>query len=240
MFKIVPRDASTVLPAEVPGDVRCGSARRLFAAAGIFAALSAAALFVDLPVAQFMAGRGLPGELRRLVRLSEVFGWGGTVALIIVTAAVLDPRGWRVIMPLAIPAFGSGLVADGLKLLVARQRPLAADLTTSASDTFRDWLPLLQRNSLGQSYSHALQSFPSAHAATAAGLAIGLAALYPHGRWLFVAFAALAGLQRIEAQAHFTSDVLAGAALGCMVAAAAVGWAPPAKSQTVGSAPPTN
>ena len=57
--------------------------------------------------------------------------------------------------------------------------------------------------------------FPSAHAATAVGLAIALGVLYPRGRWLFIAFAFLAGLQRIEAQAHFASDVLAGAAVAC-------------------------
>jgi undecaprenyl-diphosphatase len=73
---------------------------------------------------------------------------------------------------------------------------------------------------LGRPYGHALQSFPSAHAATAVGLAIGLSALHPRGRWLFAAFALLAVVQRIEAQAHFSSDVLAGAAVGCAAAAA--------------------
>ena len=51
-------------------------------------------------------------------------------------------------------------------------------------------------------------------------LAVALAALYPRGRWLFASFAALACFQRLEAQAHFASDVLAGAALGCLVGAA--------------------
>ena len=38
--------------------------------------------------------------------------------------------------------------------------------------------------------------------------------------WLFAAFAALACFQRMEAQAHFASDVLAGAAIGCLVGGA--------------------
>src|SRR5262249_46863659 len=145
---------------------------------------------------------------------------------------VLDPRWWRIAMTLALSAFGGGLAADGIKLLVARQRPLPTDLSASELHTFVGWLPLWQRESLGQPYGHALQSFPSAHAATAAGLAVGLAVLYPRGRWLFVAFALLAGLQRIESRAHFTSDVLAGAALGCVVAASVVGWASPTKAQS--------
>ena len=51
------------------------------------------------------------------------------------------------------------------------------------------------------------------------GLAIALAAIYPRGRWLFAAFALLACLQRIHALAHFPSDILAGAAIGCLVGA---------------------
>jgi membrane-associated phospholipid phosphatase len=86
--------------------------------------------------------------------------------------------------------------------------------------TFIACLPQWNRDSLGRGYGYALQSLPSAHAATAVGLALALAALYPRGRWLFASFAVLAGLQRIEAQAHFASDVLAGAAVGCMVGAA--------------------
>jgi len=192
----------------------------LFAAAILLAALAAAALTVDLQIAQAVKDRGLPGELRRLVRLSEVFGFGGTVALMIVAAATLDARGWRVIVPLAVPAYGAGVLADGLKLLVARHRPSAANLSEPVLDTFITWLPLLHREALGERYGHALQSFPSAHAATATGFAVALAALWPRGRWLFGVFAVLAGAQRIEAQAHFLSDVLAGAALGCLVGAA--------------------
>jgi membrane-associated phospholipid phosphatase len=79
---------------------------------------------------------------------------------------------------------------------------------------------MLHQSTTGNVRGYAVQSFPSSHAATAAGLAVALAALYPRGRWLYLTFAMLAGLQRIEAQAHFASDVLAGAALGCIVAAA--------------------
>ena len=44
--------------------------------------------------------------------------------------------------------------------------------------------------------------------------------LYPRGRWMFALFAALAMLQRVDAQAHYCSDVLAGAAIGLALAAA--------------------
>jgi len=179
----------------------------------VLAVLAAAALAADIAIAQWVKKHGLPGELKRLVRLSETFGWGGTVALIIVTAAVLDPRGWRVIPPLAVSAFGAGGLADGIKLFVSRWPPSPANKSEHFSKTFIHAPP----QGVG---GYAVQSFPSSHAATAAGLAAALAMLYPRGRWLFATFAVLAGLQRIEAQAHFASDVLAGAAIGCIVAAA--------------------
>jgi membrane-associated phospholipid phosphatase len=188
-------------------------------AALVLALGSAAVMPADYAIANFLREHRVPGDLARFVRLAEVFAWGGTVALIILTAAVLDPRRWRVATPLVISAFGAGLIADGLKLLIARLRPELAH-SSGASGTFLSWLPLLHRDSLGHPYGHALQSFPSGHAATAAGLAVALAALYPRGRWLFASFAALACFQRMEAQAHFASDVLAGAAVGCLVGGA--------------------
>jgi membrane-associated phospholipid phosphatase len=212
VLQVVSRDASYTAPA-------LWTATRLAIAAIAFALLAAAVLSVDLQVAAFLRAHPLPSELARLVRLSEVFAWGGTVALLILIAAVLDTRGWRILPPLAIGAFGAGLIADGFKLVVARLRPGAAD-SSGAAETFLAWLPLLQLDALGHPYGRALQSFPSGHAATAVGLAIALAALYPRGRWLFVTLAALACFQRMEAQAHFASDVLSGAAIGCLVGAA--------------------
>jgi len=194
------------------------SSRRLFVAAVICAVLACAALVVDLPVAQYVKVHGLRGELARLVRLSEVFGWGGTVTIIILMVAVLDGRGWRQFLALAIPSLGAGLIADGVKLLVGRWRPSAAGTFSSVSETFVGWLPLLKEaGATGSKYS--MQSFPSAHAATAVGLAAALSLLYPRGRWLFAVFALLAMLQRIEGQAHYCSDVLAGAAIGLLMAA---------------------
>jgi membrane-associated phospholipid phosphatase len=195
------------------------SEMQLLCAAIVFALLATAVFSADLSIAAFLRSHPLPGDLARLVRLSEAFAWGGTVALIILAAARLDTRGWRVIPPLAIGAFGAGLIADGCKLLVARLRPGMAH-TNGATETFLAWLPLTRIDDLGHPYGHALQSFPSGHAATAVGLAVSLAALYPRGRWLFAAFAALACFQRMESHAHFLSDVLAGAALGCLVGAA--------------------
>src|SRR5207253_2508454 len=89
---------------------------------------------------------------------------------------------------------------------IARQRPAEMDLAKSAIETFLTWLPA--------KHLHQTQSFPSAHTATTVGLAIGLSFLYPRGKWLFVALSVLAGIQRMQSQSHYLSDVLAGAVIG--------------------------
>jgi membrane-associated phospholipid phosphatase len=222
VLRVMTESASDAVAANAASGAGSLSAR-LLAAALVLAILAGAALAVDLPVAHYVKAHQLRGELSRVVRLSEVFGWGGTVAIIILSCVVLDRRGWRVFLPLAIPSLGAGLLADGVKLLVGRWRPSAPGSFSSASETFIGWLPLLDAGSATGS-RHPMQSFPSAHAATAAGLAAALALLYPRGRWLFAVFALLAMIQRVETHAHYCSDVLAGAALGLAVSAVTTRW----------------
>ncbi len=169
----------------------------------------------DCQISQFVLSHPLRGDVRRLVLLSECFGYGLSVGLIIVTAAVLDQRGWRVGWRLLATAFSAGLASNVVKMTIARARPSVADLSLSSTGTFRGWLPAIYRP---DEWGYALQSFPSSHTATAVGLAMGLAAVYPRGRWLFAGFAALTGLQRLTSGAHFLSDICCGAALACFVA----------------------
>jgi membrane-associated phospholipid phosphatase len=179
-------------------------------------AAAAASLALDLPVAQGCLAGGCPGELRKLLTFGETFGHGLGVAVIFVVVFQLDPpRRWALPRLIACAA-GCGLAADLLKTIVSRGRPgtLAEqqfDFGQQVWATFQGWLP-------GWSAGYAGQSFPSAHTATAIGLAAALTWSYPRGRWLFFALAAVAGLQRVECGAHFLSDVLAGAAVGALVA----------------------
>jgi len=217
VFRTLPRPASTLLVAADLGREHEGlRAVRLFFVAGILFALAAAALAVDMPLARAIALLDIPYDIRHFVRLGEAFGWGGSVGLIILAATILDPRGWRVIPRLAVLSFGSGLFADAIKLVVARKRPVMTDLEIPVGETFLGWRAGIRPGDL---HDDAIQSFPSAHVATAAGLAIALAILYPRGRWFFAGLAVLAAIQRIEVEAHYLSDVLAGAAIGCLVGA---------------------
>lgn len=187
------------------------SDRRLYLVGAIFWLLAGASVFtIDGPLARFEI-RELPGDLRKIVELSEVFAHGMGVGIILVTLWVLD-RDRRLHTPrVALLAFLSGILADVCKLFVTRYRPRAFDLNSAAADSFVG-IP-------GNAGLSEIQSFPSGHTATAVGLALALGSLYPRGRVLFAMLAVLAASQRILSDAHFLSDTLAGAGIACFVAA---------------------
>lgn len=184
-----------------------------------------AALVVDLAVAEghlaeklgLASPFRLPGDLRKAIHLCEVFGHGVGVGLILLTVYILDFAGRARLVRMVACVLTAGLTADAIKMLVARTRPYAlldTGVDFSQANVLNTFGPLLPLWTEG----HAGQSFPSAHAATAAGLAVALAWRYPQGRWVFALFAFLAGCQRVVAGAHFVSDVCWGLAVGLMVA----------------------
>ena len=201
------------------------------------AVLAIFALPLDLPVASYLKVHPLRGDLNRLVMLSEAFSFGLTALMILGLAWLLDPakrKPWRWALLATILA---GMMANLAKMCLARVRPhsveelLNQQLTTlpSVRDTFVTWLPSLD-------FESGMQSFPSAHATTAAALAVALGWLYPRGRVAFALIAALACFQRMASQAHYMSDVLAGAALGTFAATLVVRVAE-AKQATTASQP---
>jgi membrane-associated phospholipid phosphatase len=221
--------------------------RRLLAAAIALACLGGLSLSVDLDVARWCKSGHIPKELMRFLNFSEVFAHGIGVATLLLTAAVLDPtlfdptfgvrQGGRRATPrfgslpvsrdfvrMAMTAFAGGIMANLIKeTLVDRIRPRAADLgsAVSALATFGD---SIAANIISHSDAN---SFPSGHAATAAGFAAALSWKYPRGTWLFVALATAAAAQRVASSAHYPSDVLLGAALGLVGAAFLLGNSKP-------------
>jgi membrane-associated phospholipid phosphatase len=174
------------------------------------------ALMVDCQIARWWASGSCPRDVRELLRLSELFGhfWG--VVGTLVAIYLLDPARRRLLPRVAGAAIGAGMTANLVKMCVARTRPNAFDFDAGVMASFGGWLPGLHAGSGGQ-------GFPSAHVATAVGLAVALAWLYPAGRRLFLALAVLVACQRMETSAHFLSDVLVGASIGLLIGMAVVG-----------------
>lgn len=165
----------------------------------------------------------LPGDLGRLITLSETFAHGIGVILISLAVLAIDRRSWKLsLIPVAF-ALSSGVFAIIVKVMgIARVRPRQFDMELNVWDSFQNIVPLFNSGGWSKALEYLnnkdLHSFPSAHAATAAGLWVGLSALYPQGRWYFAVLALLSGLQRIDSGAHFPSDVCFGFAVGLLFA----------------------
>lgn len=171
--------------------------------------MAAAALTVDVPIAWAFRcwGESKPiHDYLGYLDIFEPFGHGLGVILVLFTLHQLDPaRRWAIPRVLACTLAAGGM-ADLLKMLIPRIRPNDFSFDGPVWTTFEQFA-----GSGGQ-------SFPSAHTATAAGLAAGLIWLYPQGRLLFSLLTILVGCQRIVSGAHYPSDTLAGAAVGCFLA----------------------
>jgi membrane-associated phospholipid phosphatase len=178
-----------------------------------------ASLSIDIPVAAIVKEKLLSESMDRLLRDAlencETFGHGFGATLIIVAVAILAPQ-YRWDLPWVVSgSLGAGVVANLFKLCIRRIRPVHFDLSSGTV-----W------NTFDRSFNTegGMHSFPSAHTATAVGLAVMLASLFPRGKWYFAVLAFLVGLQRIVSSAHFPSDVCAGAAVGWLVGTACAAW----------------
>lgn len=168
----------------------------------------------DAKISEWFHQDKFPGDLEKILDLAETFAHGIGIGAIIITLLLIDPTHRRSTLWTALGTGFSGIMANVIKLNVARFRPKSME-TLQTQDWTIGWqgpFPWLQ--GWEGWIDRSLQSFPSGHTAAAAALATCLSQTYPKARWWFAILATLAGLQRIESGAHFPSDVLAGAAVG--------------------------
>jgi membrane-associated phospholipid phosphatase len=120
--------------------------------------------------------------------------------------AVVGIRAFFIFVTVAI----SGIIADILKIILGRARPTM----------------LLHHGDYGlhpftgKAFYHGM---PSGHSATLFSLAFALSVFMPRLRWGWIALAAFLSSSRLMVEAHYVSDVLAGAALAWLVCEAAAG-----------------
>ena len=178
---------------------------------------------IDHTVAR-MAAAASPTVLT-VFRFITWFGQGGVIlvpsGLILLGALWLRPRLPSLAGPirrtilqaglLFAAVAAAGLVNDGLKLLFSRARP-------------RLWLNGDQSGFFFERLGSDYQSFPSGHTATSVAAAIVLAGLFPRWRLAFAAFAIVIASSRILLDAHYLSDVIAGAAVGVVAATVTLAW----------------
>ena len=95
----------------------------------------------------------------------------------------------------------SGIVADIIKPIVGRARPVMLD-----REGFYGFHPL--------TFQASWNSMPSGHTVTAFTIAGVLSFFFPRGQTFWLLFAAAIAVSRIMVNAHFLSDVFAGAGVG--------------------------
>lgn len=138
----------------------------------------------------------------------------GTLWVWIPLAAAIGLQGsmhaaWRL---LAAPALG-GLVAEVVKLLVGRQRPIHNGVGDGVY-VYYGWLERFTRGVEGGGN----YGMPSSHAAVAFAGAFALAGLYPRTAPVGIALACGCALTRLITGAHFLTDVLVGMLIGLWAA----------------------
>ena len=98
----------------------------------------------------------------------------------------------------------SGIAVSLLKIIFGRSRP---DLFLDENLYGFFWFKI----------KYDYFSFPSGHTTTAFSFFISLSFLFPKFRILFILLATLVAFSRVYLEAHFVSDVIAGAILGSLV-----------------------
>jgi len=197
-------------------------ARALLVGLALSLAVLATALFLDAALTQWV--REWPAAVRRFFSAVTLLGDSLYVfvlsALVMLGAilararagisraldATLATLAARAVFVFVVCA-GSGLLSQILKRLIGRARPRLFD----EHGPFHFVFP---------GFPSTYASFPSGHTITAFACAAALAWFVPRWRWPLFALAALVGVSRVAVGAHYASDVVAGAAIGCLSAAA--------------------
>jgi undecaprenyl-diphosphatase len=149
----------------------------------------------------------------------HILTWIGKGWVLMAAAAILLGIGYRRTDPELKQAGALGLMAltiaglavQTIKHLVGRPRPDLAD------QGIMNWGPSLKSG---------YDSFPSGHAISAFAMAAVMTAVYPSGRWVWYSLAVLVAFTRVYINAHFPSDVLAGAVLGLLIGLWVSKWKP--------------
>jgi membrane-associated phospholipid phosphatase len=165
----------------------------------------------------------LPGDVRRELGTLQQFGQGACVLIVAAVVMLLDRSRRHRLFDYALALAMLGAIVTAMKGLVGRPRPLLGDpnIILGPFGTYpieRDGHVFLAHAwDLTKPISSDLWSMPSSHTAFGVAMAVFLTSLYPRLVWLVAPLAGLVGFGRLVFDAHWLTDVLAGAAVGWLV-----------------------
>jgi undecaprenyl-diphosphatase len=140
---------------------------------------------------------------RGISRLGDGVFW---YSLMLALLAVEGTRAFGPVARMAATGLVCTLLYKWLKSKTSRPRPFAVEAAVRAGADPLD--PF---------------SFPSGHTLHAVAFSVVAIAFYPVLAWLLVPFTLLVAISRVVLGLHYPSDVLAGAALGALIAGGALG-----------------
>ena len=181
--------------------------------------LAATAALLLLEYRRLPSALNLPlkGDIKRESWWLQQYGQSicTPVAALLVWELDPDEEATRKAVTLLITVAATSLVAGVLKRLFGRVRPGREPAGKFLGPSFQ---------LRGVSHRH---SFPSGHTASAIALTAILAAFYPHGWTTFWFLAVACAVLRYILDAHWPSDIVAGMAVGYVVAFAGMKLVPP-------------
>lgn len=167
-------------------------------------------LWFDSFCQRYVSAWSFSGDIDGILEFVGLLGHGITTTLTFFLIWNLDKANRIGAILLVIAVFNSGVTTTILKIIVHRPRPFVV----TKLETQPEVEPEVWNGFKGSDY----HSFPSGHSTVAFALATSLSILYPQGARLFFVLAVMVALQRVITQAHYPSDVLAGALVGITTA----------------------
>jgi membrane-associated phospholipid phosphatase len=175
------------------------------------------AFAMDRAVAEWVARTvpfdGLGKVARRIIRLPGYFPFTLAIAALL---AFIHPRRMAAAISLILSGIAAGALYSVIKWTVGRHRPIVG------IHPFR-FTPF-PGGFLGLFHAEKALCFPSGDATLAFATAASLAILLPRGRWAWYAAAVIVAAERVLENAHYVSDVVAGAGIGVMAGAIITRW----------------
>lgn len=205
-----PRADEPLEPPLPAGRTGTRAGRGLLIGTGVWLAAMAAGLLLDGPLAERAYWAAIdkdhPGNI--LMKM------GGDIRFTVAVALALvawHRDSWRPAALLALAASVQVGVYSILKWVAGRYRPVV-DLTPMGFVPFR--------NGWGGLFDEPNLSFPSGHTCLAFTTAavLGIAIPRPGWRFVFYGLAAVVAAERVAENAHFVTDVIAGAGVGTLSA----------------------
>jgi membrane-associated phospholipid phosphatase len=154
----------------------------------------------------------LTHRLLFVLKLPGVFWFTLAIAALL---AIFHRRRFHAALALILSAGAVGLAYSIIKWIAGRHRPFKGPGRNVDPFGFHPF----PRGVRGLFDPENALCFPSGHASLAFATAMCLGILMPRGRWVFFTIALITAAERVMENAHYLSDVVAGAGLGTLL-----GW----------------